>query len=548
MGDRAIASTTIDGRDLRSAFDVAERWLALNRDAVNAINVYPVPDGDTGTNMLLTWRAALAAPVDTPDDVGAVLRAVAHGALLGARGNSGVILSQMLRGLAEAVGGARRIGLRDLAAALTAGARAAYDAVPSPIEGTMLTVMRESAAAAEAAAAERAEVDHMTAALVAGARRSVERTPDLLPRLRDAGVVDAGGLGVALLFEGVHHGLAGTPLPEPLTPNAAAVELEAVAHEGHGYCTEYVVIADGIDRAAFERELLALGGESVLVVGDATAVHVHVHVADPGPALSAGARLGALDAIKVDNMQAQHEAWSDGIVAASGGREPADGELRSAAPAVGLVAVAAGPGIASAFRDLGATRVIDAAARKPSAGELLAAARAAGRERVYLLPNDRDVLMAAEQAARASDGLVTVIPARSAAAGLAAAVAFLPDAPAAELAAQMLAAVDAVRSVEVTSAVRDATVDGVAVRAGDGIALVDGFLVMRGDTLEEALAGGLARAVGDGASLVTVYLGAGAPPGAGERVRALIASRHPTLEIEVVAGGQPHYPYLLSVE
>ncbi|MEX2229814.1 MAG: DAK2 domain-containing protein [Dehalococcoidia bacterium] len=530
---------------MRDAFAVAERWLTLNRDAINAINVYPVPDGDTGTNMLLTWRAALAAMPADADAAGTALRAVAHGALLGARGNSGVILSQMLRGLAEALGDAERVDCAGLTRALTGASAAAYAAVPIPVEGTMLTVMREGAAAAEAAALVRAEIDHVMATFVVAAQASVERTPDLLPRLRDAGVVDAGGLGIAVLFEGVKHGLAGTPLPAPLVATEAAVALEGVEHEGHGYCTEFVILGRDIDRAALEHALTAFGGDSLLVVGDAEAVHVHVHMPDPGPALSAGVAVGALSAIKIDNMQTQHETWAAGRAGT-----PAHSALDPGAlPAIGLVAVARGAGIVAAFRDLGATRVIDGGPTgKASAGELLEACTGAGRDHVLLLPNDKDVLMAAEQAARAAGGRVIVVPSRTVVAGLAAAVAYSPDGEAAAVAERMGRAIAATRSVEVTRAVRDAVVDGVRVSAGDGIALVDGVLVARADDLDRALLLGLERAVGTDSSLVTVYLGADAPQNSGERVEALLADAYPELEVEVLAGGQPFYPFLLSVE
>lgn len=495
--------------------------------------------------MLLTWRAALAAMPAEPDAAGTALRALAHGALLGARGNSGVILSQMLRGLAEALGDADHVDCAGLTLALTAAATTAYASVPTPVEGTMLTVMRDGATAAEAAAAVRAEIDHVMATFVTAAHASVERTPELLPRLRDAGVVDAGGLGIAVLFEGVKHGLAGTPLPEPLTATESTVVLEGVEHEGHGYCTEFVILGAGIDRAALEVTLTTLGGESLLVVGDAEAVHVHVHMVDPGPALSAGVGVGALSAVKIDNMQAQHDAW-----AAARDDAPAGHDLNPLSlPAIGLVAVARGGGIVAAFRDLGATRVIDGGPTgKASAGELLEACTGAGRDHVLLLPNDKDVLMAAEQAARAGGGRITVVPSRTVVAGLAAAVAYSADGDPADVADRMSRAIADTRSVEVTRAVRDAVVDGVRVVTGDGIALVDGVLVARAPDIEQALLLGLERAGGADCELVTVYLGADAPENAGERAQALIAEAYPDTEVEVIAGGQPFYPFVLSVE
>ncbi|MEX2372236.1 MAG: hypothetical protein WD800_00390, partial [Dehalococcoidia bacterium] len=384
---------------------------------------------------------------------------------------------------------------------------------------------------------------------------SVRRTPDLLPRLREAGVVDSGGAGVAVLIEGIAHGLGHAVLPDaPRYSGADAVTLDAVEHEGHGYCTEFVVAGEDIDRASMERSLLDLGGDSTLVVGDARTVHVHVHMEDPGPAISLGAAAGALLSVKVENMQAQHEDWMAGHDADDGAEGTRASSARAAAPpadlpAIGLVAVAGGAGIASAFRDLGATGIVDAGdGTKASAGELLEAARRAGRDHVIILPNDKDVLMAAETCASEAGGFVSIIPTRNAAAGLAAAVSYRASGDHAAIAEEMTAVLEGVRCVEVSVSVRDATVDGVAVLRGEAIAFVDGRLVASDADVEVALMAGLAEAVDEASEIVTVYLGDGAPADAEERVTALIADAHPGLEVDVLPGGQPHYPYLVSVE
>ena len=535
----------LDARQLLAVLRVAERWLELNREPVNAINVYPVPDGDTGTNMLLTWRAALEAAESAADAdaVGPLMASMAQGALLGARGNSGVILSQMIRGLADTLADADELDGPALCAALGSAARVAYDALSQPVEGTMLTVMREAAQAAEAAADGGAPptIEAVLDAAAEEAQASTDRTPTLLPRLAEAGVVDAGGLGVAVLLAGIRFGYRGEELPPPMATPAGAVALGAVEHHGHGYCTEYVVVGRGLDRHALAASLEAAGGESVLVVGDAEALHVHVHTEDPGPALSAGIGAGALESVKVDNMQRQHEQWAAGHEAggAAAAAEP---------PAIGVVAVAQGDGIAAAFRDLGATRVVDGGpTANPSAGELLEAARGAGRDHVFILANDPNVVMAAEQAAAEEPALITVIPSHSVAAGFAALIAYIPEGDPPDIARRMREAFAHCHSVEVTRAVRDTVADGVEVAAGAAIAMLDGRLVGSAETLEEALLEGLAR-VAEGAEIATLYLGADAPPGAAERVRALIEEAHAGLEVEVLEGGQPHYPYILGVE
>ncbi len=537
----------IDASAFDDALHVAEGWLTANRDAVNAINVYPVPDGDTGTNMLLTHRAALdAAGASLPGGIGDYARALAEGALLGARGNSGVILSQMLRGVAEELTDHPAVDVNGLCQALVGAARAADEAVGDPVEGTMLTVMRDAARAA-AASAERG--DELAAALdsaVGEAEASLARTPELLPRLREAGVVDAGGMGIAVLLRGLHSGLTGTPLPPPPETPVGEVELGGVAHEGHGYCTEYVVRGTELDRGALERALVEAGGASLLVVGDASALHIHAHVDDPGPAISAGARVGDLDAVKVENMQAQHERWAAGHRDAGDPLRPSEAE--AAPPRLGLVAVAAGPGLAAAFRELGASAIVEGGPTlNPSAGELLDAARGAGREHVFVLPNDSNVLLAAQQAASQEPDLVTVIPARSTPAGLSAALGYQPEGEPSEVLAQMTAQLADVRAVEVTRSVRDVTLDGVTAETGDAIALVDGRLVARADSLEEALLAGIGP-LAAGAEVVTIYLGDGVRARSAEAVKRLVVDAHSHLEVDVFSGGQPHYPYLASVE
>jgi DAK2 domain fusion protein YloV len=452
-----------------------------------------------------------------------------------------VILSQILRGLAEPLLGAHEVDASLLREGLSSAATSAYSAVVEPVEGTMLTVMREAAEAAAATASD-ATLGEVFDAAVAEAEASVERTPTLLPRLAEAGVVDAGGMGVAVLLAGMRYGYLGEEFPEPVAVAVGAFEMAGVEHEGHGYCTEFVVTGSGLDRESLHATIEAAGGESLIVVGYEDALHIHVHMEDPGPAISAGAAVGDLANVKVENMQAQHDEWASGHGASEG--DVALEEL----PSLGLVAVSQGRGIAAAFRELGATQVVDGGpTANPSAGELLGAARRAGRDHVFLLPNDPNVIMAAEQAAAEEPGLVTVIPTRSVAAGFGAAMAYAPEGDAEAVAAGMREAIEGVRSVSVTRSVRDASADGVEVADGDAIVLVDGTLVARADSLEEALLIGLGR-VAEGAELATLYLGADAPADAEERVSSLIAEAHAELELEVVPGGQPHYPYILGVE
>ena len=522
---------------LHDVLRTAERWLELHRDPINAINVYPVPDGDTGTNMVLTLRAALDAGDDVDGAAGAYMQTVARAALLGARGNSGVILSQIIRGISDAIGDADVINGPLLQTALTAGAQAAYGAVTEPVEGTMLTVIRE---AAEAAAREAADSDLATISSTAAseAEASVERTPSLLPKLAEAGVVDSGGLGVAVLLAGLDYAVRGEPLPEPKQYTAADVDMTGVEHEGHGYCAEFVVVGAQLDRDALHAALDAVGSESLLVVGYDDALHVHAHVEDPGPALSIGAAAGSLQSVKIDDMQSQHDQWS-------GTDQP---QAAADLPSIGLLVVTQGEGIVAAFRELGATAIVDGGpTSNPSAGELLAAARRAGRDHVIVLPNDANLIMAAEQAAAEAPDLITVIPTCSVAGGFGAAFAYEPEGERGAVVASMNDAIEGVSCVEVTHSVRDTSVNGIQIASGDAIVLVEGTLVARGDSLEEALMDGLSR-VTDDAELVTVYLGSDAPADARDRVAMLISEAYNDIEVEIVHGGQPHYPYILGVE
>jgi uncharacterized protein len=538
------APVQISARAVRNAFEVAEQWLAVNRDGVNAINVYPVPDGDTGTNMLATWRAALRAAPHEPEHVGEFFAALSRGALLGARGNSGVILSQMIRGMSEALAGRAEIDAGALVAAMQGAAATAEAAMSNPVEGTMLTVMRDAGAAAGVAAEQSAEPLAALAAAAEAAYESVRRTPELLATLRDAGVVDAGGMGIAVLLHGVTASLTGESLPEgPLVTSGARVDLSAVEHEGHGYCTEFLIDGRELDRAWLEGELEAAGGDSILVVGTAETVHVHVHMEDPGPALSIGARVGALDNVKVENMQAQHDRWAQEREQQE--RTPDPAQL----PALGLVAVAPGPGIAAAFSDLGAGRVIEAwESGKASAGEILEAARQAGRNHVVVLPNDRDVLLAAQRAEEEAGGFITVIPTRHIPAGLAATIAYIPGGDATGIIDSMRMAAESARCVQVATAVRDATIDGISVREGEPIVMLDGRMLATAPTLADALMHGLHEAGARNAEVVTLYLGADADQESSEDLAAAIAEAFPETEVEVLEGGQPYYPYIAGIE
>ena len=612
MGRRAC-----DGSGLLGAFRAAVANLEAHVDEVNALNVFPVPDGDTGANMLATVRAALEeaealGPTGTAERVAA---AAAFGALMGARGNSGVITSQILRGVAEGLSGKRRFNALDLANALDAGTKAAYGAVAKPVEGTILTVIREASAAAVTAAEQDPDLERLLATTVEAAHAAVARTPSLLAILRDAGVVDSGGQGLFRLFQGAlayaRSGAAAAPAVSEAHPagpvatharaSARSAEagaapsrtrsvLVAGADEGFGYETMYLVHARpgmDLDVDAVRRHLEAIG-DSVLVAGDRAALKVHVHSDRPDAVIAHGLSLGSLSRISVENLDHQArdvrerraatftseaaepapgeaavpapgeaevepgrhpEAHPDGVEPAAP-RSPGNGTAADAEPLpLGIVAVAAGEGLAAIFRDFGVQRVvIGGQAANPSTGELLEAVRTLPAREVLVLPNNPNVVLAARQVAELAGRPVAVVPTRNAAEGFAALLALDPTRGARDNAAQMTDAGRGIQTLSITAAVRDATIGGRRVQAGTWIALDpdDGLVAVEEDA-EAAVLEGIAS-LSAGFELLTLYYGADADLAGTEALARRIRDRFPAAEVEVVHGGQPHYRYLVSAE
>ncbi len=509
--------------------------LELSRQRIDDLNVYPVPDGDTGTNLALTTRGIVEAlDATSATDRPTVAREVTRAALMSARGNSGVILSQIVRGAAEALGVAETIDSAAVARAFRGASDEAYRAVRKPVEGTMLTVIRELADAAEEG--EGVAPAELLKTLVERGDEAVARTPGQLEVLREAGVVDAGGAGLVELVRGLAATASGEPLAEP--PPLDEPALDAVHQEPsrYRYCTTFVVEGDGLDAQALETELEHLG-DSLLVVGDPEALKIHVHTDDPGAALSLGTGVGTIEGVEIADMHRQTEQREQRLLSALPG-----GASRS-----GVVAVVAGEGNHRLFEALGAERVIEGGqTMNPSTADLLEAVDAVVADEVVLLPNNKNVVMAADQASRVAGKPVHVVPTESIPAGLAALVAFNAERSAEENAATMTEAAQHVATGEVTVASRDATVDGVQVRAGNYLALLDGSAVAAGPSFDEVTRAVLERLLAEPRDVLTVLTGEGAPPLNG--VLDEVAAQHPELELDVHDGGQPHYPLLLSAE
>jgi DAK2 domain fusion protein YloV len=511
--------------------------LEASRARIDDLNVYPVPDGDTGTNMTFTVRAvrdALAASHAATR--GEVAHELTRSCLMGARGNSGVILSQLVRGAAESLAADGPVDTSVAAVALRAAADGGYAAVREPQEGTILTVARALAEHAESLDADLPLPDAL-AEVVAHGDVALAATREQLEALRAAGVVDAGGAGLLELVRGITAHVRGEPLPAaPILEASLPVEALHQELSRYRYCTSFYVEGENVDPGRLERELEDFG-DSLLVVGAPGAVKIHVHTDDPGRALSLGAAAGVLDEIDIKNMHVQTAQRETRLTAAEG-----DGSARTA-----VVAVCAGAGNERLFRSLGAALVVEGGqTMNPATSQLLAAIEAAPAADVILLPNNTNVVLAAEQAAAAASKPALVVPTGSLQAGLAALVAFEPSAPGAANAAAMRDAADAVRTGAVTRASRDATVDGLEVREGQFLGLLDGKAIAAADEVEPAARDVLASLLTGGPDVLTVLVGDEAPDVEG--LLAEVSTGNPQLEVDVHQGGQPHYPLLFGAE
>jgi len=535
--------SSVDGPLFKQALLGSLNWLAANQEEVNRLNVFPVPDGDTGTNMLLTLQSAVEdIKESTAIEVSRIARLASHGSLMGARGNSGVILSQIFRGFARAVEGRAALQPKELAAAFEEAANAAYRAVNRPTEGTILTVAREAGRAATAAAADPdASVTSVIAAAATGARSAVLKTPSQLQILRDAGVVDAGGFGLQIILEGMLKTLeeADVVVPVPTKIKAAQVSMD-LPEGGWGYCTEFLIEGEGLDVERIRDHIESLGN-SVLVVGEPELVKVHVHTDDPTRVISVAGGYGKLLKLNVGDMSSQHRRILEGEAFASATPPRANG--------VGMVAVAAGKGLVEIFKALGVDAIVEGGQTlNPSTQDMLTAVDAVPYDHVVLLPNNGNVILAAKEIAGLTKKKVHLIETHNVPQGIAAVVAFSPERSVEATVAAMRAEAERVQTIEVTHAVRDTRSNGLRVKKGDVIGLVNDKLEFTGTDYAEVVKRALGRLGPDDYELVTVYRGEDASDEELEKLESSIRSSYPALEVEVQQGGQLHYPFILSVE
>lgn len=553
-------SPAADGQMLRTLVQAGCDWLDQHHALVNQLNVFPVPDGDTGTNMLMTMRNALKeADAYSGNHAGQVAAKIAHGAMMGSRGNSGTILSQIWQGFAHALRDHETFNSELFAHALREASDTAYRGVIKPVEGTILTVAREAAEEAEAAYPEHRDLPDLMDRVLARAKDTLARTPEMLPILQKAGVVDSGGSGLVFILEGMARSLHGEAIETVTTAPAAVEDLaKALAPEdemGYGYDVQFIITGRDLNVGVIRSAIDAMGW-STLVVGSDDAVKVHVHVHDPGIPLSYGISLGTLTDIVVENMQEQYKDYLRERTGSPAGILPAEHE-HEPAPAlelgeddIGVVAVASGEGLARVFHQLGVTELImGGQTNNPSTQEILDAIQRLPTKKVILLPNNKNIILAAEQAARlAVDRDVVIVPTRTMPQGISALLPYDPQGDLAETARAMEAAKDDVVTGEITTATRSVELHGVEVNQGQIIGLVDGVLAAAGDVLDQVLREVLVQMHAEDHELITLYYGNGVHRAEAEALVKALSDLYQSLEFEIVFGGQPHYHFILSAE
>ncbi len=539
---------TIGGPDLKEMFAAATDWLEKSASDIDALNVFPVPDGDCGTNMLLTMRSTIEEAGRFPaGGISSVAQAMAKGALMGARGNSGVILSQIWRGFAESLDDEETIDGSGLAEALLQASQTAYQGVSDPVEGTILTVIKDAARAAETqASGDNGDVISVLEASVDAAKESVANTPNLLAVLREAGVVDAGGQGLYTLLEGALLYLRGevesmqfrkprviassTPL------SARPLQVSATGEVPFGYCTEFLLKGEGLDPEKLKKKLKSKG-ESLIVVGDEATARVHIHTLDPGNVIHYVTSLGTVHKVSIRNMDEQHEDFL------------AMQKTKIPTADMGIVAIVAGDGLADVFSSLGASAIVPGGqTMNPSTKEILQAVEAVPSDKIIILPNNKNIVPAAEQVKSLTDKSVMVIPTETIPQGVVALLAFDYEADFDTNSRFMTEAKSTVKTIEITRATRSTSLNGLDIKKKQAIGLLNGKLLAASNEPSDVLGNLLTRIELAKAEVITIYYGADTKEAEAEQVIAAIREQYPHLQVEIVSGGQPYYNYIVSIE
>lgn len=553
--------------EFRKMILISSKRLNSNAEFINSLNVFPVPDGDTGTNMSLSFASGEKyVSESTATNVGELANALAKGLLMGARGNSGVILSQVFRGFSKSVAKKESLNAKELASALQGGVETAYKAVMKPQEGTILTVARRAAEAALKTATKTDDVVEVMKATYEAAKAALETTPELLPVLKEVGVVDSGGQGLTFVYQGFYDALAGNERAEEIhTPSPVEMD-EMVNAEHHksaqsqlhtediqfGYCTEIMVrlgagrlVEKEFDYDEFRGHLAQIG-DSLLVIADDEVVKVHVHTEHPGQVLSYGQKYGSLIKVKVDNMRLQHET----ILEKDEDEKVAETVNENNEPKeYGVIAIASGDGIADIFKHLGVTHIINGGqTMNPSTKDIVEAIKETNAKKVIILPNNKNIFLAAQQAAEVSDAEVEVVLSKTIAQGMSAMLGFNEAATLAENKEAMTAELDEVLSGQVTIAVRDTTIEGREIKKDDYMGIIDGKITITGPDRKQVALEMTKEMLDEDSEIVTIIYGQEGSKTEAEEIAATLEELDPELELEIHSGGQPVYPYLISVE
>ncbi|MFD1440148.1 DAK2 domain-containing protein [Lacticaseibacillus hegangensis] len=554
--------TEITAAKFQDMIRVAAHRIKQNAEFVNSLNVFPVPDGDTGTNMTLTFQSGAKAVLESDSQsVGELAQHLGKGLLMGARGNSGVISSQLFRGFAKNVEKKSTLSAQDLADAFAAGVETAYKAVMKPVEGTILTVAREAAKAGLKSAASSDDAVVVMAAVTKAAKRALAKTPELLAVLKEVGVVDSGGQGLVFLYEGFSEGLSGEAADDAYVPDEEEMDemVNATHHQGaqaqlnpddivYGYCTEMMVeLGKGDNPKSFDyeafRNYLNTLGDSTLVVTDDEVVKVHVHTEHPGTVFRYGQQYGTLAKIKVDNMRLQHESIIE--------REEAIQQDDKPQPLaeIGVVAIAAGSGLGELFKSLGVTTVLSGGqTMNPSTNDILDAITKAHAKNVIVLPDNSNIFMAADEAAKAAEVNVAIVKSKTINQGMTAMLGFNPDAPLAENQEQMTEELANVVSGSVTRSIRDTVIDGLEIKKDDWMGIIDNKIKVSETNRQQAAIDMIEAMLDDDSEIITLIIGEDGSREEADAISKTITDAHEDLEVEIHEGDQPVYPYLVSVE
>lgn len=553
-----MAITSIDSVILKNAFITGARYLESKKRYCNELNVFPVPDGDTGTNMTLTILAAVKE-VENADstDIKAIAKAISSGSLRGARGNSGVILSQLLRGFAKIVSEDEIIDGDVLARAFTKGVETAYKAVMKPKEGTILTVAKEAAAKAVEVSAESDDLLYILEQVIEHAEDTLQKTPDMLPVLKEAGVVDAGGQGLMYVLRGAYMVLeqgGDVDITFEVDENADEIVEMNVQHLDHdiefGYCTEYIINVDGDmeseREAAGLRMFLETIGDSIVAVADDEVIKIHVHTNDPGLAIQKGLSIGALSNMKIDNMREEHE---NRVITSEQHNKIAEVDPADYKD-FGFVTVSVGTGISEIFNSLGADYVVQGGqTMNPSTDDILMAIGKVPAKHVFVLPNNKNIILAAEQARDlVNDKTVHVIPSKSVPQGITAMIGFDPSMSAEDNTEEMIGLLDDVKTGQITFAIRNTSIDGVEIKEGNLLGILDDKITTVEPDVETCSKALIEKMMDEDSELVTVYYGEEVSKEDAEQFAAYIEEQFDDAEVELHAGNQPLYYYIISVE